>query len=1190
MDTPDFSTSDMLPINGNSDAMVPNQYPLNGQEEELSENEADGPSLKFVGNVLNNTLHKLNPLRHISTSSNNSIPSLDLTLNEQFTDDEVYNLVLRLQNLSSETIYKTLITLADDGFDLNSGAVDTNNTLLHTACSAPMGHKILIEMLKPEIVRLGINVNSENIHLELPIHLAIKYDHATCVQLLLDHDKSLLYVIDQDGFGIVHKASKYLAFGSIQVIVSYDPNSINTYPRNDAFKDASVIHIAIGSYRLKRSQEAQSNQDNAASKQNVSIIFDIKDTEKIYNITSFFLERCSPNIMVRNGRSLIHQMIEIEDIQGLKIVFRKFQKERKFIHDFVNRPHHDTGRSALMTTIEKSYIDIAMLLLENGADPNARIETRLDNRGQTVSERAIQLSSDPKEVAELLGLLIKHGADVLPALEAVIDVADMTLARAVFDELPDPEKYINHEDSTSGETILYSCLASFRLGDTEKQEIENIVYLLEKGANVMITKQLLTPHNSDDTDSERSGSLSIDHYSEVDRLPIHIAVKIETDKKLYHANYWGKNRARNYISALKAFGLQQIFKDIKLPPVRYTFLREHILPAAYLVDHEAVHEFLSLLFSLDVPKIQTEIVHYSAPSSSYEMYQYPILHWATLYNHPPLMNSVVRAEYKVHEEDKDYGFHCFRKLENNALKQQAIEAYNDMFHKTPQWLNQLISTIGEVIIMLYLLFSLDIFFDIDIVRTYYCLSANSTTPQECEGNLADFDITAQEDTCLSIREESDPNRSRYQVAAKLSIALTIPSILAFLFMSYFHFTIPQKLLLTEYGDLNPTLAMQLWKGILWVFKPIIFLVVHFIRALRSKAMPYDSLFKQKYDEGRIAWNLIRRVEIGIESTGQLIVQLYVLAPLALQFSGCNKMEIVKHIRNGLGYYASLTTLDATFEERMMSKFLMSSVHICVSITIMRLSKNSANGLGSMEAMFCFFLSCLCQLTLRCMDLTLLFISGVHPNDVFWILVGHWILTFCLKLIFEVMIKKKRKSPIKSVRSVIAYLFNLLTTTLCSSIVYVPMVKSDQTNSEKDPNADNTFLSTLAYFVLTMIEHIILIGTTWNRAKEVGEAFKNILYVFPIVLWFLALVLLLIYYKFLHRSTTTGLIGPRFMDNNLVNFHAVVCCDVKHCSINFCSCIYSFEDVDYCDSKCPQRQKQSLDFNLNALRGDTFKTL
>ena len=1178
MESTNFGTENFNYVNGQDLPVVASNSRGMTEEEELSETEADAPSLKFGGQYINTALEKLSRLRHGSGASNNSSnPPLDFTLNEEFTDRELYDLALRLQNASSEKIHDALLNISDGGFDLNSSAQGSKNTLLHAACSVPNGYKILIEMFKPDIMALGIQTNPENADLELPIHVALKYDHSLSVETLITHDHLLLYVVCQDGFGLIHKAAKYLAVESIKVIVLHDPHSVNTFPRNEAFKDASVIHIAIGSYRLCQSHGDQHNDDYRSRNK-------ISQIATIHNVTSFFLERCSQSMIVRNGRSLVHQMIEIEDIEGLNIVFRKFQKERKFVNDFVNRPHHLTGRSALMTAIEKNQIDIAMLLLENYADPNAKIETVQDNRGQMASERAIQLSYEPKEVAPLLKSLIKHGAEIIPALEAVIDVADVTLARIIFDELPDVQQYINHKDTTSGETILYSCLGSYRLGDTEMQEIDNIIYLLEKGANVMEFKRLPT-YEKDDIDSHGSSSLDSGFYTEMDKLPIHISVEIEMAKKNRSTNYWGKDRAKNFINAIKIFGLRNIFEQIILPPLRYTFLREHLLPAAYLVDHEAVHEFLNLLFSLNVPNIQNEVVHYCAPSSSYEIYQYPILHWATLYNRPSLMNSVVRAEYKVHQKQKEYGFHCFRKLENNALKQQAMEAYDDMFHKTPQWLNQVVRTVGEVIVMLYIFFALDIFFDLDIYATYNCLSESFTMEYGNRKNLNDTECVIyadkQEDACLDIYEGSTFNKSRYNIAAGLSIALTIPSIIAFLVMSYFNFTIPQKLLLTEHGDLNSGIHIQVWKGIVYLCKPIIFLVTHFIRALRSKAMPYDLFYKQKYDEGRLAWNLISRVEIGIEATGQLIVQLYVLSPLALQFPSCSKIAILKHIRNGLFYYASLTTLEATFEERMMAKFLMSSVYTCFSITLIRLSKNSANGLGSREAIICFFMSCLCQLTLRCMDLTLLFISGVHPNDVLWILVGHWILTFCLKLIFEVMSKKKKhESHIRSLKSVVSYIFNLLTTTLCSALVYVPMIKSEQLITPRDPNADNTFLSTFVYFMLMMVEHIILVGTTIYKTEALGENFKYTLYLLPLLLWVLALILLVVYYKFLHRSTTTGMIGPQLKDNSL-DFHAVLCCEVKHCSINLCSCMCSSKDVDHCDSKCQQREKQSTYFNLNS---------
>ena len=496
MESTNFGMDSLNGVNGHETKMR--------EEANLSETEADAPSLNF----LNTALGKLNRLRNPSGASNNSNnPPLDFTLNEEFTDRELYDLAFRLQNVSSERIHDALLNISDGGFDLNSFARDTKNTLLHAACSVPNGHKILIEMLKPDIMAIGINTNPENIDLELPIHVALKYDHALSVETLLIHDNLLLYVVCQDGFGLIHKAAKYLAVESIQVLVLYDPYSVNTTPKNDAFKDASVIHIAIGSYRLCQSLGDEHN-DNYRSRNKIS------DITTIHKVTSFFLERCSQNMIVRNGRSLVHQMIEITDIDGLNIVFKRFQKERKFVNDFVNRPHHLTGRSALMTAIEKNQIDIAMLLLENYADPNAKMESVRDNRGQMVSERAIQLSSEPKYVAPLLKSLIKHGAEIEPALEAVIDVADITLARVIFDEVTDVQKYINHKDSTSGETILYSCLGSYRLGETEMQEVDNIIYLLEKGARIMEFKR--SPiSDMDDIDSQGSNSLDSSSYTDM---------------------------------------------------------------------------------------------------------------------------------------------------------------------------------------------------------------------------------------------------------------------------------------------------------------------------------------------------------------------------------------------------------------------------------------------------------------------------------------------------------------------------------------------------------------------------------------------------------------------------------------------------------------------------------------------------
>ena len=117
----------------------------------------------------------------------------------------------------------------------------------------------------------------------------------------------------------------------------------------------------------------------------------------------------------------------------------------------------------------------------------------------------------------------------------------------------------------------------------------------------------------------------------------------------------------------------------------------------------------------------------------------------------------------------------------------------------------------------------------------------------------------------------------------------------------------------------------------------------------------------------------------------------------------------------------------------------------------------------------------------------------------------------------------------------------------------------------------------------MIEHIILVVATMYQTKEaLDQQVKYILFIIPIILWCLALLMLTMYYKFLHRSTTTGMVGPRRAEDDSVEFHAVVCCNVRHFSVNLCACIFSSTNAYHCDSKCQQRQKQSLDFNLNTI--------
>jgi hypothetical protein len=89
-------------------------------------------------------------------------------------------------------------------------------------------------------------------------------------------------------------------------------------------------------------------------------------------------------------------------------------------------------------------------------------------------------------------------------------------------------------------------------------------------------------------------------------------------------------------------------------------------------------------------------------------------------------------------------------------------------------------------------------------------------------------------------------------------------------------------------------------------------------------------------------------------------------------SNWSNRETFTHIWNGFGYYFSLTHLEADFLEMMIGKFLMSSIFLCFSFTVIRLQKKSQRMADSKEAFLSYFASCLLQMFMRTMDSSILF--------------------------------------------------------------------------------------------------------------------------------------------------------------------------------------------------------------------------
>ena len=85
-------------------------------------------------------------------------------------------------------------------------------------------------------------------------------------------------------------------------------------------------------------------------------------------------------------------------------------------------------------------------------------------------------------------------------------------------------------------------------------------------------------------------------------------------------------------------------------------------------------------------------------------------------------------------------------------------------------------------------------------------------------------------------------------------------------------------------------------------------------------------------------------------------------------------ETITHIWNGLGYYFTFTHIEPEpeFIDRMIAKYILSSIFLCFGLTVLRLQKKSQRIADSKEAFFFYLVSCLSQIFMRTLDSSLLF--------------------------------------------------------------------------------------------------------------------------------------------------------------------------------------------------------------------------
>lgn len=550
--------------------------------------------------------------------------------------------------------------------DIDYQELKEQDTLLHIAIS-DADHLNKYTIVKG-LLEAGANPRLANCSGHYPIHTAISFDLPLIVELFIAQDPTFLDLIDDNtGFNLVHFAAYFYATESLKFLHKKDSNLINEFVscKDSKHDGVSPAYIALTGLTW--------SVDNTQSMK-VTKNRPIEEDNRFQEAVDFLLAVMSPRaLIIPKFGCVLHHLIRIDYIKGIEDLLKRFKDDPEVIRSLISSKHGPNGPSPLFTALSRSTSDYqaASILLRYGADAK---EVWIKRKGVelTTTEAVLSQASNMEQTVGIVDKLLENGADLQATTEAILDVSSLSFdllkvaikhAKSQGKEVSD---IINHIDKTTKNTVLHTLLESNQTNDITS----NLGYLLDNGVCIMLHAEK---------------SIGNEEYL----LPVHVATSVQsaTDQSPSESTVtsYGKKRLTQYIQCLKKHGIENILKG-KLMKYRVDFVKYHLTPSVYCVDHEFVHLLLTEFYRLP-DNSQKEILHYrrrnpvcsealhpkalrsrvlrsesprlprseSLCSSLFKedeglhVYEKYVLYWATHLRQPSIMNDIVKAEYNVHK-------------------------------------------------------------------------------------------------------------------------------------------------------------------------------------------------------------------------------------------------------------------------------------------------------------------------------------------------------------------------------------------------------------------------------------------------------------------------------------------------------------------------------------------------------------
>jgi hypothetical protein len=524
------------------------------------------------------------------------------------------------------------------------------------------------------------------------------------------------------------------------------------------------------------------------------------------------------------------------------------------------------------------------------------------------------------------------------------------------------------------------------------------------------------------------------------------------------------------------------------------------------------------------------------------------LNWAIENNDEYMLIELLKLEHDFHKNEED-GLQCLcDNLNSHELLPWIFETYSKFYNKAKYW-TSLRNVLVELVLLSYIPYFMDIYFDITLAKSYRIFSSENFNVTElwtcgdiilnssCYERIGSDHATNYQRDDNNLSNSFEDIQPCFKIAFWATILLLSFTIGFYILCIVFNSTPKWWTSWPDSRDKYLGIFDFCWqnKNMAWCSKIILICIgkliwplIHCGWQLLYLASPKRSKYKENLVKSTNIWNNIKIVENGLESSLQLLLQLWLLRPFLPVIMTWSNTELISRCVSGLANFFTFEIHPACYLEKALVKILLTIFFLSLSMSLMK-RKPGQDLIKTLP----MFISIFAQTVGRIFALSSLVLMttswGYYKYVLFF--VNHFLLIFLIKILFEVKsLGDKIAACFQSQgwRKRIWKVIKFITSGISSTIVLIHLHrdKEDEWN-KKHP----TLLSHSAFQILILLEHLLLVrlpfyanGVYYPPDDCFPASSKHNALRIVIVAWVVGVVAQSIHYKFC--SPLSMLYGPR----------------------------------------------------------------